>query len=508
MACDRLPGQASVLAGIAFWKEKTVMYQRKSRLQNLIILLLDCACIAASLITANYIRNGSFFHSDDVRMNFGMLLGAGMTVYLMMNLFRNQNQNMFLRGPLHELIIIVRNNIVLFAGAAVILYFLNVLEGYSRLVFFIFILIDCCLMFVVHQLWKKYLPKLYRYFGETRQTLLIADRDYAQPLLQDMRGMKDYSYDIQGIAIMDESRIGEDFEGIPVVADGKSLVEYCQNASLDEVLVAVRGLQTKVAENAVEMTDSPEMLKIMELLAEMGITVHYHIQVPELKGAHQKVLSQFGRFYTVTYANRVVPVGQVLLKRMLDVTGALVGCLILAVLTLIAGPLIKLESPGPIFFAQKRVGRNGRVFKMYKFRSMYADAEERKKELMAQNEMSGFMFKMENDPRITKIGRFMRKTSLDEFPQFLNILKGDMSLVGTRPPTLDEFAQYSPYHKKRLSFRPGLTGMWQVSGRSDITDFEEIVRLDVEYIDNWSFMLDIKILIKTVLQVFKGSGAR
>jgi lipopolysaccharide/colanic/teichoic acid biosynthesis glycosyltransferase len=124
------------------------------------------------------------------------------------------------------------------------------------------------------------------------------------------------------------------------------------------------------------------------------------------------------------------------------------------------------------------------------------------------NEMNGLMFKMDNDPRITKTGRFLRRTSLDEFPQFLNILKGDMSLVGTRPPTLDEFAQYSPYHKKRLSFRPGLTGMWQVSGRSDITDFEEIVRLDVAYIDNWSFMLDIKILLKTVLAVFRGSGAK
>ncbi len=250
------------------------------------------------------------------------------------------------------------------------------------------------------------------------------------------------------------------------------------------------------------------ILPRMEIMSEMGITIHYQIPVPELRGARQKVLSQFGRFYTVTYANRVAPVGQILLKRLLDLCGAAVGCAVLLVLTVVVGPLIKLESPGPIFFSQKRVGRNGRIFKMYKFRSMYADAEERKKELMDKNEMSGFMFKMENDPRITRIGRFMRKTSLDEFPQFLNILKGDMSLVGTRPPTLDEFAQYSPYHKKRLSFRPGLTGMWQVSGRSDITDFEEIVRLDVEYIDNWSFTLDVKILIKTFLAVFKGDGAK
>ena len=152
---------------------------------------------------------------------------------------------------------------------------------------------------------------------------------------------------------------------------------------------------------------------------------------------------------------------------------------------------------------------------------MYLDAEERKAELMKDNKLGDAkMFKLDFDPRVigneilpdgtkkTGIGNFIRSTSLDEFPQFINILKGDMSLVGTRPPTLDEFAQYSPYHKKRLSFRPGLTGMWQVSGRSDITDFEEIVKLDVEYIDNWSFWLDIKILLKTFLEVFTQKGAR
>ena len=148
---------------------------------------------------------------------------------------------------------------------------------------------------------------------------------------------------------------------------------------------------------------------------------------------------------------------------------------------------------------------------------MYVDAEERKKELMEKNKMEGLMFKMDADPRIIGsgpdgtrkgLGYYLRHLSIDEFPNFWSILKGDMSLVGTRPPTLDEFAQYSPYHKKRLSFRPGLTGMWQVSGRSDITDFEEIVKLDVEYIDNWSFWLDIKILLKTFLEVFTQKGAR
>ena len=179
-------------------------------------------------------------------------------------------------------------------------------------------------------------------------------------------------------------------------------------------------------------------------------------------------------------------------------------------------PAIYIKSPGPIFFSQYRVGKNGRKFKIYKFRSMYMDAEERKKELMKQNRVSdGLMFKMENDPRVIGsekgpgkgIGNFIRKTSLDEFPQFFNVLKGDMSLVGTRPPTVDEWEKYELHHRARLAIKPGLTGMWQVSGRSEITDFEEVVKLDTKYISEWSFMLDIKILFKTVLIVLGQKGS-
>ena len=198
----------------------------------------------------------------------------------------------------------------------------------------------------------------------------------------------------------------------------------------------------------------------------------------------------------------------VLIKRLIDIAGALVGLLITGVAGIFLAPALLLESPGPLIFCQNRVGLNGRIFKFYKFRSMYVDAEERKKELMAQNEVQGLMFKMEHDPRITKVGAFIRKTSIDELPQFWNVLKGDMSLVGTRPPTVDEYEQYTGYQKRRISFRPGITGLWQISGRSDIKDFDEVVKLDLEYIDNWSLLLDLKIICKTILVVFKGSGAK
>ena len=470
------------------------MYQRKSNLLNIMIMILDCLCITVSLILANYIRNGKAFVSDNERMDFSLMLGGCLVAFLAWNLYKNLYKDMFLRGPFSELLHIIGNNVVIFAGSAGFLYFMKRLEAYSRLAFVYFILLDCILMFVAHLAWKRVLPSLYWRMGLAKKVLLVADKDNAAELVKNVRNIGGFGVDLAGIVLTDDS-YENNVNGTRVAAKSQDLIEYCQGASLDEVYLAVS-------------RNDEQSMKIMNTLSEMGIILHYQMPVPELTGAKQKVLSQIGSFYNVTYASRMVPVGQLIVKRAMDICGALVGCVFLAFVTVIFGPLIKLESPGPIFFAQKRVGKNGRIFKMYKFRSMYADAEERKKELMAQNEMSGFMFKMENDPRITKIGGFMRKTSLDEFPQFLNILKGDMSLVGTRPPTLDEFSQYSPYHKKRLSFRPGLTGMWQVSGRSDITDFEEIVRLDVEYIEDWSVGLDIKILLKTVLTVFMGSGAR
>ena len=174
----------------------------------------------------------------------------------------------------------------------------------------------------------------------------------------------------------------------------------------------------------------------------------------------------------------------------------------------VLAPIIKLDSKGPVIFAQNRVGRNGRIFKCYKFRSMRSDAEALKKSLMSKNEMNGLMFKMENDPRITKVGHFIRKTSIDELPQFLNVLKGDMSLVGTRPPTVDEYNHYEPKHKARVSMAPGLTGLWQVSGRSDIKNFDEVVKLDMEYINNWSVFLDLKIILLTIKVVLFGKGAK
>jgi exopolysaccharide biosynthesis polyprenyl glycosylphosphotransferase len=196
-----------------------------------------------------------------------------------------------------------------------------------------------------------------------------------------------------------------------------------------------------------------------------------------------------------------------LYKRMLDLIGGSVGVILLLLMYPFVALAIKKDSPGPVLFKQKRMGQHGRIFEVIKFRTMCVDAEDKKNELMKKNEMNGAIFKMRNDPRITKVGRFLRNTSLDEFPQFLNVLKGEMSLVGTRPPTLEEVEKYRPEHLKRIAAKPGITGMWQVSGRNKIHDFDQIVALDCQYLDHWRFWQDIRILVKTVFVVLQRKGA-
>ena len=246
----------------------------------------------------------------------------------------------------------------------------------------------------------------------------------------------------------------------------------------------------------------------------MGVVIHMRLATMKSLGKNQ-VVEELGGYTVLSSSIHIVTPRQMFVKRAMDIAGGLVGCLFTGIVAIFLVPAIKIKSPGPAFFSQVRMGKNGRPFKIYKFRSMYMDAEERKKELMAQNKMQGNMFKMDNDPRIIGsekgpgkgIGNIIRSLSIDELPQFYNILRGDMSLVGTRPPTVDEVAAYDLHHKVRLSMKPGLTGMWQVSGRSEITDFEEIVRLDAYYIENWSLKLDLKIILKTFKVVFAKEGA-
>ncbi len=284
---------------------------------------------------------------------------------------------------------------------------------------------------------------------------------------------------------------------MPVVADRDTLLNYVVHNDVDEVFIN--------DSNIISETILKEWVSELE---NMGVIVDLNIDIFNISSSGKKALNRVGKYAVVTFARNIFSARQVVAKRMLDIAGGLVGMLLLGIAPIFVAPAIILDSPGPVFFGHTRVGKNGRKFTFYKFRSMYKDAEQRKEELMKKNEVKGLMFKMEDDPRITKVGKFLRNTSIDELPQFWNVLRGDMSLVGTRPPTVDEFERYEAKHKCRLSMTPGLTGLWQISGRSDIKDFDEVVKLDMQYIDNWSILKDIKILILTVWVVLTRRGSR
>lgn len=376
-------------------------------------------------------------------------------------------------------------------------------EAFSRLSFIWFIIVAVLLLYIERIVWKHYLVHHKQLFYDKVKMVLLTRREEAKELVRNLKWNSCSEYDIVGIAYAGEiPKENEVVEGIPVVCSAEKLIEYIQTKWVDAVFVRVE-----------DRTLLPK--GILEAFIDMGITVHNCLK--DIDGsAGNQYLNRMGGYNVLTSSVRMVSSRQLFLKRVLDICGGLVGLLLTGILTLFLGPAIYLASPGPIFFSQIRVGRNGKRFKIYKFRSMYMNAEERKKELMERNEMQGLMFKIAADPRIigsgsdgTKhgLGWFIRKTSLDEFPQFWNVLKGDMSLVGTRPPTEDEWQQYEPSHRARLAVKPGLTGIWQVSGRSDITDFEEVVKLDMQYVKNWNIGMDIRILLKTVGVVLTGSGS-
>lgn len=282
----------------------------------------------------------------------------------------------------------------------------------------------------------------------------------------------------------------------------------------DKYLGSISNLEHIIREKAIDQvyimnrrSYNTDIAPTVELCMEMGITVKIIMSSYTPIDARNFV-NNIGTYPVITYHRICLSSWALFAKRIIDIFGALVGIIALSPIMLITAIAIKLDSNGPVIFKQRRVGQNGRHFNMYKFRSMCVDAEEKKKELMAQNEVSSnLMFKIKNDPRITRVGHFIRKTSIDELPQFFNVLIGNMSLVGTRPPTLDEVDLYKRSHWRRISIKPGITGMWQVSGRSSIKDFEKIVEMDTEYIDHWSIFLDFKILIKTVLSIFTKDSA-
>lgn len=357
-----------------------------------------------------------------------------------------------------------------------------------------FLLLFAALSFVI-MFGEKFLLRLYIRFviGQgfnVRRILVVGNMERGKLVSDLLASQVSWGHQVVGrLQTSAENKKTEDSLGTL-----DDLPEVLRTHAIDEVIFAIDGDRSvNLARhlNFCKQTGVPA--RILPALWQPG---QHSLSVDRMQGVP---------FFTMQTAN--FNATGLLYKRVLDIIGGLVGTLIFLVMYPFMALAIRLDSPGPIIFKQKRMGQNGRIFNLYKFRSMYMDAEQRKQELLSQNEMNGAMFKLKDDPRITRVGRWLRKTSLDEFPQFINVLKGEMSLVGTRPPTLDEVEKYKPWHLRRISAKPGITGLWQVSGRNKITDFDEIVELDCRYLDQWRFADDVKILLRTVLVVLRRKGA-
>ncbi len=483
------------------------MTKQREKMQYVYVFFVDLLSLTFSMtiswcVIDKLLERLGAYQFQDVAMAFCMLVLA----YIITFLTFDQSQNIVLRTRRDEIRRSVRFNLILFVINIAGLALTKAAILSSRYFLVMTPVLNILMMTAGQELLKNFLKKEKRASKMQSLVGIVTTRDQAREMVKELS--RDWTKNITGVALLEiaSSDVNGQVEGVELKANYNNFMDWIRQAALDEVYVNI------------PMDSGDSFIPYLEEMESMGLTVHFRL--PLLDRIEEKCCNETGsarlsRELSRCAGGNVVTIGTVelslrdqVLKRTLDIIGSLVGCVLsIPIIAIVAIPL-KLESPGPLVFKQRRVGRNGRIFYIHKLRSMYIDAEERKKELMAQNEMNGLMFKMQDDPRITKVGKFIRKTSIDELPQFFDVLRGDMSLVGTRPPTLDEYKQYESHHKRRLSMKPGITGLWQVSGRSNIEDFEDVVRLDVEYIDNWTIWSDIKILFKTVWVVFAGRGAK
>ncbi|NJL27672.1 MAG: sugar transferase, partial [Thermoanaerobaculia bacterium] len=351
-----------------------------------------------------------------------------------------------------------------------------------------------CLLLMSEKLALRTLSRYVRSRGFNYRTVLIVGTNSAARALADsIRNHRYWGYRILGFVTQNGERAGSTLDGLPILGAIDDILDIVEKGPVDDVVFAV------------SRRDLNRMEDLFLALHEQGISTRFALNLFPHTRARVR-MEELDGVPLLTFSTAPEQLVPMLAKRAIDVSVALLLMLLAMPVVLAIGILIKITSSGQVLYRQTRCGLNGRLFTLYKFRTMVEGAEDRQAELLHLNEMNGPVFKLERDPRVTRFGRILRRFSLDELPQLWNVLRGDMSLVGPRPPIPDEVAQYERWQRRRLSMKPGLTCLWQVSGRNQI-DFDRWMELDLEYIDSWSPWLDLKILARTVPAVLTGRGA-
>ncbi len=480
------------------------MYSRNVQgwVKHLDFLIVDMISLHLVLVLAYAIRNNAFLYGDPSYCKLSILMMfCDIFVYILFNTMHN----VLKRGFYIEFRETFRHCLIVFALTMLFLYTMESTGSFSRMVLYLTLFFHIVFGYGLRLFWKWFIKNHWISVVKKNRLIVLLDPEKAERTMEQINRDPLGNNEIIGIILSRESE-QITIDGVPVVAFiDKAATYICQN-SVDSIYIDC-------------LVTDPGVAELMEACVQMGVPIHYH--VPAIFGERCKnFVEKIGEETVLTSSLNYATLGERIAKRSLDIIGGLCGSIIALFLILILGPIIKKASPGPILYSQERIGLNGRRFKMYKLRSMCMDADQKKKMLMDQNRVKDCrMFKMDNDPRVIGnvtlpdgtckkgIGDFIRRTSLDEFPQFFNVLLGQMSLVGTRPPTVDEWETYEYHHRARLACKPGITGVWQVSGRSEINDFEEVVEMDTHYITHWYFGLDLRILLKTIVVVLAGQGA-
>lgn len=361
--------------------------------------------------------------------------------------------------------------------------------------FVILLFVLSALLLSIEKIMVMYTFRVLRKKGYNfRSILLIGTGRRAQNFLNLLEEHAEWGLKVIGLVDEDAEKVGEEIKGYKILGSFLDIPNIIHNRIIDEVVFVVpRSWLARIE----------EIIRFIDL---EGIKVSLAVDIFELKYA-KAIQTDIDGYPLITFERTPGRLWQLIVKRVFDLICSGIALILLSPVFLFIFLAVKFTSEGPVFFTQLRCGMNGRKFNLYKFRTMVLNAEAQLEELKNQNEMDGPAFKMANDPRVTKIGKFLRKLSLDELPQFWNVFKGEMSLVGPRPPIPSEVRHYDNWQRRRLSMRPGITCLWQVGGRNKIVDFKEWANLDLEYIDNWSLWLDLKILLKTIPVVIMGSGA-
>jgi exopolysaccharide biosynthesis polyprenyl glycosylphosphotransferase len=466
------------------------MLQQQVIIINNILLVADGVCVIVAGYGAfywGYIASGGIVPIDSMVFSFSMLALMFINSYTMgkFGLYSEIRPKNYLSLTWSVFKAVFLDFAFLSAG----LYFFKDLD-YSREFVAYCAVLTLLLTLTYRFLFQLYLDKISVKGYNVNRILIVGDARRAEQVARVLTDQVSWGHQIVGrLLVSDESAASDQVLGFI-----QDLPTVLTKHAIDEVVFAVSGDR------------SVELGPHLDYCYKVGIPVRI---LPGLWNNKEYFLGMETCQGVPFLTMRATPFNAsgLLYKRILDLIGGVVGMLIFLLIYPVVALAIKMDSPGPVLFKQKRMGQHGRVFSLYKFRTMCVDAEAKKAGLMAKNEMNGAIFKLTDDPRITRVGRFLRKTSLDEFPQFINVLRAQMSLVGTRPPTLEEVEKYKPEHLKRISAKPGITGLWQVSGRNKITDFEQIVDLDCQYLDNWRFYHDIRILFKTIVVVLQRKGA-